>query len=111
MHLIEVDGNDYYLVDFDNDMISDKLYSPLGKITNVQYVEDNKYLLDIDDDKEWDYIYDSASDSISIYSEKETPDEELPWIFIIIGIIALVVIAIVGVLYKAGYIHIERYKK
>ena len=102
---IEGDSNIYYLIDSNKDGKNDKLYSSTGRITAVDMTDDGKYLLDINGDGKWDYIYDPASKEITPYEEKQT--KEFPWLLVIIGIIIAIVV-IVGILFFAGYIRIER---
>jgi PKD repeat protein len=103
-----IDDSQFYLVDIDNDGVSDKLYDTIGRITEVQAIDDGKYLLDTDGDGVWNYIYEPASDSIIVYAEKEEPEGQIPVIFIIIFIVVMLIISIIGVLFKTGFILIEK---
>ena len=95
-----------FVVDIDNDEIHDRFYnSNSGIITTINVKDDGTYLLDINGDGKWDYIYNPLSDSIESYEEKSSDD--FPWIPLIIGFIILIIIVTIFLLFKTGYLYIE----
>jgi hypothetical protein len=76
--------------------------------TTITINDDGFYLIDDDNDGVWDYTYNPATHSLSIYVEPE-PDRqtiEIPWLFIIIPGIIGGIILVIAALIKKGYIYI-----
>jgi hypothetical protein len=61
--------------------------------------EEDVTLLDIDDDGSWDYSYNNGI--LVVYKESF----KIPWLYVIIAIIAIVLI-VVSILFKKGIIYL-----
>jgi hypothetical protein len=104
---IEIEGKTCYLLDIDNDGLVDTFYDHDTETTTlIEIRSDGIYKLDINGNGKWDKIYNPVMSRVSEYKEKK-PDEGLPWIMIVIAIV-IVVIIIIGLLFKIGYLYIER---
>jgi len=99
--VVDIEGREYYLIDSDKDGIINKFCNPVGRITTVDVTDDGNYLIDMDGDAKWDYIYNPASGEITVYSEEASSDD-FPWSLVIIGIV-IAIIVIILVLYLTGY--------
>ncbi len=88
---IPYEGSTYYLIDTNADKKYDTFYTLGGKITTLGYTDKGEYLIDIEGDNQWNYVYDPATSQIRLYEQEPS----LPWLFIIIGIIVIVGIATV----------------
>jgi len=94
-----------YLVDTDGNGQYDTFYNATSGIdTKIEVTDDGAYLIDKDGDGKWDYIYKPASGNVSLYKEKSSV--EFPWL-IVIAICAALIIVIIAILFKTGFIYIE----
>jgi len=97
---VSMDNSTYYLVDIDNDGIVDVFCNiDSGKNSTVCLTEDGNYLIDDNNDGKWDYVYDSASHSVSAYSEVENTGSFTFsfWMLILVAIISAIIVGIVFV--------------
>ena len=101
---IEIDGTTYYMVDTDNDGQIDTFYNLGTDKSTAVVLEDGKYKVDTDGDGKTDHLYDPASGETSVYK----PDEGFPLIYIVILLVIIIIIIVIAVLYKTGYIYIEK---
>jgi len=91
-----------YLLDEDCNVMYDSFYSnDTGCETHIDILPNGNYLINSDTDAEWDYIYDSETDTLTVYgSPKEIKDENnTPWFILIIVIIILLYILIITTIY------------
>ena len=96
----------FYLIETDGDDKPDRFYNTSSqKDATVKIRNDGTYLLNIDGDAYWDYVYDPASGAATNYENKSDSSDGLPW-FTIASIIIIVIIAILVILYLMGYIWI-----
>ena len=103
----EINGD---FIDSNDDGIYDEyINQTTGVSTHMMLLSNGKYLIDDDNDGEWDYIYDPASGEITEYTLEEKPENLLVW-FAIFGVIAAVGL-ILFVLFKKGYIYVDNKKK
>jgi len=94
-----------YLVDTDGNGQYDTFYNSISSTdTKIELTDAGTYLIDTNGDGKWNYVYEPASGSISLYKEKSSA--EFPWL-IIIGIVTAIIIVIIAILFKTGYIYIE----
>jgi len=107
---ITIQGTRYYLIDTTQDGIYDSCYYPPSNLYPCSY-SSSEYLIDIDGDTEWDYLYSPVTTSIRPYTngQDNSDSEGFPLMYIII--IVVVIVGVVGVvvflLYRYGYIGIE----
>lgn len=93
----------HYLVDIGVDGISDIFYNTTSGVnTTIGITEAGMYLIDSDDDGEWDYIYDPLYGIVASYEEQLS--SEFPWLLVIIGVIIAVVV-IIFILFKTGILY------
>jgi chitodextrinase len=101
-HVIYIDAHEVgdigYLTNDDTDDPYDNFHSNSGAKTPVEQQTDGKYLIDEDDDDNWDWVYDLETDTLTEYSGEEQGMDYTPIIIIIIVII--VVLIILGYLMK-----------
>jgi hypothetical protein len=102
---INISGKTHYLIDTNGDGVSDKFYNSTGRITTVWFTDDGNYLIDVDGDTTWDYLYDPIQRSVTVIQKKQSND--FLWLLLIIGVVGAVLLTI-GILYKTGYIWIEK---
>lgn len=98
---IKIENKEYFLIDSDSDEIFDKLYDSIGKIIEVNF-DDGRYLIDINNDGKYDYVY--SNGEVSIYQEEKN-EFEIPWILVIASVIIIVLIIIL-VLFKLGILYL-----
>jgi parallel beta-helix repeat protein len=68
---ITIKGKNFYLVDLTNDTIYDALYNPISaNFTDIAKKGEN-YLLDIDGDGEWEYIFETTDKTLSSYKSQK----------------------------------------
>ncbi|MCX6664532.1 MAG: hypothetical protein NT038_00505 [Euryarchaeota archaeon] len=96
-----IENRTRYLLDSNNDGTSDKLYDGVGRISDVRIAGDGTYLIDLDGNN---YVYNPVTKAIT--RSQNTVASDFLWLFVIIGVIVAIVIIIVGVLFKLGYISI-----
>jgi len=102
---VTIENRTYYLIDADGDGVFDGAY--LNEENDVSITKnDDNYLIDTDGDGTWDYEYDETLGEVTEYEEETKPSGGIPWLFIIIGTIA-VIISILLILIKMGYISIK----
>jgi len=95
--LISIESVSYYLIDKDNDGLGDILFnSDNNQIIDFQF-NDQKLLIDIDMDGQWDYYYENG------IVEKYSSTDDFPLLYILIIAIAIVLITII-ILFKTGVI-------
>lgn len=82
-------GKPYYLIDATLEGIYDILYNPSNEETTAIEKQDDTYLIDVNGDSSWDYIYQISEGSIKTYEEKPL---HLPLIEILIIIIISIII-------------------
>jgi len=102
---VDIDGTTHYLIDKDGDEKSDIFYNTISCRSIPLKVEKiNTYLIDINGDGNWDYIYDGT------LTHCESPFE-IPWSYLIATIV-LVVIVVLFILFKLGvlYVYEEEYE-
>ncbi len=99
---VTMDGKTRYLVDINNDGKSEKLYDGAGRITDVRIANDGTYLIDLDGNN---YVYNPVTKVVT--PSEKIVSSDFPWLFVIIGVIVAIVLIIVGVLFKLGYISME----
>jgi hypothetical protein len=95
----------YYLVDTDQDNVSDVFFdASLYRYNDITITEGILYI-DYNFDGEFDYTYDSDLTHI------EEQSFDIPWLYVILGIIIIVVILIIITLFKKGilYFYEEEY--
>jgi PKD repeat protein len=89
-----------YLTDDDGDEVYDAFYlNVLKNKRNVSRQDNGTYLIDVDGDGKWDHLFDPVSGEVSEYEEK-LEEGDFPWLNIGIGLI--VILIIVGFLYRRG---------
>ncbi len=104
---IQINSNDYYLMDLDNDKIFDKLYIKNSRVIQIDY-NDEVYLIDLDMDGTCDYTY--SNGNVNEYSEP-VESFDIPWILVIATLI-IVVILLIAILFKLGVIYLyEEYSE
>ncbi len=96
-HIVDDIG---YITDDDADGTYDTFHDT-DLETNLGQDEDGKYLIDIDGDGEWDYIYNQTTGTTTPFTE-ETIDE-VPWAVIALIAVALAIISLIVYFYKKGY--------
>jgi PKD repeat protein len=96
------------LIDTDGDGTPDEFYNETTqKAIPMKKNTDGTFLIDVNDDGVWDYVYDPVSGQVTTYEPKEEDDGETPWL-LIIGIGAVIVIAvIIFILFKYEIIYFE----
>ena len=103
---VVIDGTTYYMVDTNKDGQIDTFYNPGINKSTVLVLENGKYKIDMDGDGKLDHLYNPASGETSVYKPEE--DKGFPWIYIIILVIIIVIILIIAVLFKTGFIYVEK---
>ncbi len=104
--LVNINKENYYLIDIDDDGSFDLFYSTKNKnYTNVSYYNDEIILIDIDGNNKWDYTYEIKTNSLFLYhtitknaDEKSNSFEMFIPIFIVLTILIVVFIIIKRVL-------------
>lgn len=86
---IYLTGKPYYLVDTTLEGVYDILYNPSNEETTAVEKQDDKYLIDVDGDSIWDYIYQISEGSIKTY------EEEKPLYLPLLEITILIIITII----------------
>ena len=108
---IKIEGEESFMVDTLGDGKFDKFYNPeTYTMTDLHYSNGN-YLINIDEDPDWEYIYNPAQGTISEYSDEliEKISKKSNWTFpfVIVIIVVSTIILIIVVLFKTGYLYIE----
>jgi len=102
---ININEQDYFIVSISGEITL--LYNPYHDYANLLKKNDaNSYLIDVDDNKKWDYVYNPIDESIISY-EKSLNDASNQ-LFLIIGIISIIagIIITILILIKKGYIYL-----
>lgn len=95
---IFISTSTYYLVDINQDGISDIFYrTQTGLITNIEVV-DGMFLIDSNGNGFADHYYKNGI--VNVYDQAL----EIPWL-LVIAIVIIVILFIVFILYKKGYIY------
>jgi len=89
-----------FLIDLDGDEIFDMFQNISNHINSSVEIKDGQYLLDINGDGSWDYIYDYQYDELTSY--KLEPGNEIPWSIVILITLASIIILIIVYFYKKG---------
>ena len=97
-----------YMIDYDNDGIFDKFFNSYTEVESyVQKLPNGTYLIDIDNDRNWDYYYDIENNELTVYqSAVDEVDEEKEkdaqknkelglLLLVLIGIIIVILIVII----------------
>lgn len=82
---IYVKGKEYYLVDTNQNNIYNLLYNSKNENTYAVDVSDGNYLIDLDGDGSWDYIYQTKIDEVKTYNQET--DYKTYLVFVIIATI------------------------
>jgi hypothetical protein len=91
-----------YLIDNDSDTIYDDFYSnSTNEKTITEQTDDERYLINSDEDDNWDWIYDPEDDTLEPYYDKKAgpDDDNLLW-WLLALLILLIILAIIYLLYK-----------
>ena len=93
IHYVKDIGN---LIDNNSDDTYDDFYSnETENITNVDQLDDGRYLIDSDDDDNWDWIYDLENDTLEPYFDEGADKEDNSlWYLLAIILIILTLLAI-----------------
>jgi chitodextrinase len=92
-----------FLFDGNNDGLYDLFYTNItGSSTNAQRLTNGSYLLDIDNDGNWNYLYDPSNNSLTTMRNGETTIEP-QWVFLAVILLAVVIIGCIVYLYKRHY--------
>ncbi len=105
--MVEIQGVTHFLLNVDTHEFDFFYNTSDGTLVEVAVTVTGEYLIDDDNDRVWDYVYDPLSGDMQPY---EVVDEtwELP-VWLIIGLIVILgIFVVVGILYKTGYIKIWR---
>ncbi len=92
-----LENNVFYVADTNNDGKLDVLYSSGTNLKTSVETKGDKTFLDINGDGSWDYIY-TKGDGVIRYNE-------IPWLYVVVGII-LTVLLTVFILFKKGILYI-----
>jgi PKD repeat protein len=94
-----------FLFDTNNDGVYDSFYiNGTGNITHASSVINGSYLLDIDGDGSWDYLFNPVFGSLSVLSTGgPMVVVEQQWVFVLILGVVLVLIGVIVFLYKRNY--------
>jgi len=86
-----------YLIDYEKDGIYTVFYNnETGEKIGVEQQENGTYLIDIDEDGEWDYTYDSKMDTLSKrIQEVEETNNDLVWYALGLGMILAIILLII----------------
>ena len=84
-------GKTYFLLSSQNNNIYDLFYDLATDTISSTQKQQNNYLLDINNDGTWDYLYNPTTNSVTI-SDNEISIVTLIWIIIIITIIAFALV-------------------
>jgi len=97
-------NNIYYLIDNNEDLVYDELFTPIGKgkLTNIEHLSNDKYNIDIDGDLEWDIVYSNGETTGYI---KAVEKFEIPWIFLIPTII-FIILLVIFLLFKCNILYL-----
>ena len=92
-----IQGTTYFLIDTNSDDIFDYLYNPSNSIKSNILEKNDYFYLDINNDNNWDYIYSNGYYEVYVYPF------EVPWVYILIGVIIAIILTIFF-LFKKGII-------
>ncbi len=96
---IEISNSTFLLVDTNSDNFFEIIFNPLkNKYDNVCYV-DGILHIDINNDNEWDYTYNNEIKPF------EKNSFEIPWLFVVIGSIIIVILLVIFLLFKLGVLY------
>ncbi|MCJ7570910.1 MAG: hypothetical protein MUO82_03410, partial [Candidatus Thermoplasmatota archaeon] len=99
-------GTTYYIVDINKDGQFDTFYNPIINKSTALQLENGKYKIDVDSDGKTDHLYNPASGQTTVYKPEE--GKGFPWLYIIILLIVIVIILILAVLFKTGFLYVEK---
>ena len=95
-------GDIGYITDDDADGTYDTFHGNDGVETTLG-MEDGKYLIDSDDDSDWEWIYDPETDTLEEYqAAEETAAEDYTSIILLIIIIIIVLIILYFLMRRGG---------
>jgi PKD repeat protein len=89
-----------YLIDQDSDGIYDIFQNLTYEINSSLKYLDSEYLIDINNNGKWDYIYNNETESIVDYGGERFID--IPWTIIFLILIASSIIVLIVYFYKKG---------
>jgi PKD repeat protein len=93
-----------WLIDTNSDGTFDVFRNTdIGQDMNVSRHDESMYLIDANDDGNWDYTYDVDTETLEAYAEEEPEDDEdgsLIAIFVLVGLILLLFIIFAYIAYK-----------
>lgn len=91
----------HFLIDTNKDGKSELFYnSRSGNATDLEYKGKNQYLIDEDEDGQWDYLYDYTYGTLTPYQEEKSSSFPLLPLIIIILISLFLLIIVVRFFYK-----------
>ena len=108
---VKINGEESFMVDTLGDGKFDKFYNPeTDTMTDLEYSNGN-YLINMDEDPDWEFVYNPAQGTITEYSDEllekisKKSDSTFPYTIVIIVISAIIIIIVI--LFKTGYLYIE----
>ena len=110
---LNINGELYFIVDTNYDEQIDTFYNKLtNKTTNIEIMDKGLYLIKMDEEGSWDYVYNPFDGSISPYDSNIKSTSEFPWLTAIVTI-TIAVIIILLILFKTGvlFIYEEEYEE
>lgn len=102
-HLIAIDAVEIpglgYLVDNNSDGIYEAFYNMTMRVSSQALSQnDGTYLLDINNDGQWEYRYSPESKALTAYAAGSQPQYKTAYpLLIIVGIITLLIVVVVGI--------------
>ena len=90
---IFISGKEFFLLDVTQNGIYDILYNPVSKDKTAVEKHNNSYLIDINGDNKWDYLYNTADGSITSYIEEQV-FSLIIWVVSILVVIILIILII-----------------
>ena len=96
---VVIGGTTHFIIDLDGNGKSDTFYNSKTSVLTNTKTENGKILLDINNDKKFDYAYDSI-EGLTVYEEPF----EIPWLYVIVAIV-LIALLILFIMVKKGVIY------
>jgi PKD repeat protein len=92
-----------FLLDNNNDGIYDSFYTnATGMTTSTQKLTNGSYLLNINNNGKWNYLYDPAKGSLTVIGNSKTATGN-QWIFVLIIVLVIAVVTCIIYYYKKKY--------
>ena len=108
---ITIDEEDVELIDKDNDGFFDNAWKfDSNEKIIVKSIGDNNYLIDMDGDGNWDYVYNSSQGSVSPFSSKYEQGQKNFFFYLFKTIIILIVFAIFVIFLRRKKIYSDNVK-